>query len=61
MPKKEVSKKNNVLCKLLTIIGIISMVGISFSKNLPTTALILVIALAVIFTISQNMDKPKDK
>lgn len=61
MSKKEVSKKNNVLCTLLTIIGIISMVGISFSKNLPTTALILVISLAVIFTISQNMDKPKDK
>lgn len=61
MPKKEVSKKNNVLCTLLTIIGIISMVGISFSKNLPTTALILVISLVVIFTISQNMDKPKDK
>ena len=61
MPKKEVSKKNNALCALLTIIGIISMVGISFSKNLPTTALILVISLAVIFTISQNMDKPKDK
>mgnify|MGYP004553455625 FL=1 len=61
MSKKEVSKKNNALCTLLTIIGIISMVGIAFSKNLPTTALILVISLAVIFTISQNMDKPKDK
>lgn len=61
MSKKEVSKKNNRLCTLLTVIGIVSMVSIGFSKNVFTTLFILTLTLAVILLIEKNMDDVENR
>ena len=61
MSKKEVSKKNNRLCTLLTVIGIVSMVSIGFSKNVFTTLFILAVTLAVILLIEKNMDNVENR